>query len=130
MSQSFKSLAISDMIETSIVYQDEQLGLGHAVLMAKDEVGHEPFAVFLPDDIIWSDSPTIGEMINVYSERGGCVISVKEVPDEAVPNLGIVDPRPIDDRVSEILAMVEKPRLEDAPSSMVWAMRFLWQRTK
>ena len=118
-------LAISDMVETSIVYQNEQLGLGHAVLMAKDDVGDEPFAVFLPDDIIWSDSPTIGEMISVYSERGGCVISVKEVPDEAVPNLGIVDPRPIDDRVSEILAMVEKPRLEDAPSNLAIIGRYV-----
>lgn len=118
-------LEISNMMETSVVYQDEQRGPGHAVLMAKDEVGDEPFAVFLPDDIIWSDSPTIGEMINVYSERGGCVISVKEVPDEAVPNLGIVDPKPIDDRVSEIIAMVEKPKLEDAPSNLAIIGRYV-----
>ena len=71
---------ISSMIETSFVYQDEQLGLGHAVLMAKDEIGDEPFAVFLPDDIIWADSPPIGDMIKVFSEQKSSVIAVKQVP--------------------------------------------------
>ncbi|MDA0770309.1 MAG: hypothetical protein BZY79_06260 [SAR202 cluster bacterium Casp-Chloro-G4] len=118
-------LAISNMMEVSYVYQDEPLGLGHAVLMAKDEVGDEPFAVFLPDDIIWSDKPTIGQMIDIYDERGGAVISVKEVPDEAVPYLGIVDPEPISDELSRIRRMVEKPRLEDAPSNLAIIGRYV-----
>ena len=120
-----RMLAISNMMETSYVYQDEPLGLGHAVLMAKDEVGNEPFAIFLPDDIIWSDSPTIGKMIEIYDERGGAVISVKEVPDEAVPSLGIVDSEPISDNLSSIKRMVEKPKLEDAPSNLAIIGRYV-----
>ena len=120
-----RMLAISNMMETSFVYQDEPLGLGHAVLKAKDEVGNEPFAIFLPDDIILSDSPTIGKMIEIYDERGGAVVSVKEVPDEAVSSLGIVDPEPISDNLSSIKRMVEKPKLEDAPSNLAIIGRYV-----
>ena len=116
---------ISSMIETSFVYQDEQLGLGHAVLMAKDEIGDEPFAVFLPDDIIWADSPPIGDMIKVFSEQKSSVIAVKQVPDEAIPNLGVIDPEPLNDNVYRIKGMVEKPRLEDAPSNLAIVGRYV-----
>ena len=120
-----RMLAISDMVDITFVYQDEPLGLGHAVLMAREAVGDEPFAVFLPDDIIWSDTPTIGKMIDIYVERGGAVISVKEVPDEAVPSLGIVDPERITDDLSRIRRMVEKPKLEDAPSNLAIIGRYV-----
>ena len=116
---------ISSMIETSFVYQDEQLGLGHAVLMAKDEIGNEPFAVFLPDDIIFSDAPVIGEMIDVFAEHGGSVIAVKQVPDAAIPSLGVIDPEPLSERVYRIKGMVEKPRLEDAPSNLAIIGRYV-----
>ena len=116
---------ISTMVETSFVYQDEQLGLGHAVLMAKDEIGDEAFAVFLPDDIFYGDSPAIADLVRVFSERGTSVIAVKQVPDEAVPNLGIIDPDPIDDSVYRIKGMVEKPRLEDAPSNLAIIGRYI-----
>ena len=68
------------------------MGWGMRVLMAKDEIGDEPFAVFLPDDIIFSDTPVIGDMIDVFAEHGSSVIAVKQVPDEAVSSLGIIDP--------------------------------------
>ena len=116
---------ISSMIETTFVYQDEQLGLGHAVLMAKDEIGDEPFAVFLPDDIIFSDMPVIGEMISVFVEHGSSVIAVKQVPDEAIPNLGVIDPEPLTDKVYRVKGMVEKPRLEDAPSNLAIVGRYV-----
>ena len=117
---------ISSMIETSFVYQDDQLGLGHAVLMAKDEIGNEPFAVFLPDDIIFSDSPVIGDMMEVFSKYGSSVIAVKQVPDEAVPNLGIIDPEPLDDdRVYRIKGLVEKPSLKEAPSKLAIVARYI-----
>ena len=116
---------ISSMIETSFVYQDEPLGLGHAVLMAKDEIGDEPFAVFLPDDIIWADSPPIGDMIDVFSEQKSSVIAVKQVPDEAIPSLGVIDPEPLNDKVYRIKGMVEKPRLEDAPSNLAIVGRYV-----
>ena len=118
---------ISSMMQTTFVYQDEQLGLGHAVLMAKDEIGDEPFAVFLPDDIIFSDSgsPVIGEMIDVFSEKQSSVIAVKQVPAEAIPSLGVIDPEPLDESVYRIKGMVEKPRLEDAPSNLAVIGRYI-----
>ena len=116
---------ISEMAEVSYVYQSQALGLGHAVLTARGSVGDEPFAVFLPDDLIWSETPTIGGMIDIFDERGSSVIAVKEVSDEAVPSLGIVDPRPISDTVSEVVGVVEKPRLEDAPSNLAIIGRYV-----
>ncbi len=116
---------ISSMMQTTFVYQDEPLGLGHAVLMAKDEIGDEPFAVFLPDDIIWADSPPIGDMIKVFSEHKSSVIAVKQVPDEAIPSLGVIDPEPLNDKVYRIKGMVEKPRLEDAPSNLAIVGRYV-----
>lgn len=116
---------ISSMARTSVVYQDEQLGLGHAVLMAKDEIGDEPFAVFLPDDIIYADSPPIGEMMHVFAEHGSSVIAVKQVPNAAIPSLGIIDPEPLSERVYRIKGMVEKPRLEDAPSNLAIIGRYV-----
>ena len=116
---------ISSMARTSVVYQDEQLGLGHAVLMAKDEIGDEPFAVFLPDDIIYADSPPIGEMMRVFAEYGSSVIAVKQAPDAAIPSLGIIDPEPLSERVYRIKGMVEKPRLEDAPSNLAIIGRYV-----
>ena len=116
---------ISEMAEVSCVYQKQALGLGHAVLTARDSVGDEPFAVFLPDDLIWSETPTIGRMIDIFDERGSSVIAVKEVPDEAVSSLGIVDPRPMSDTLSEVVGVVEKPRLEDAPSNLAIIGRYV-----
>ena len=117
---------ISDMAEISYVYQERPLGLGHAVLTARPVVGNESFAVFLPDDLIWSDSPTIGGMLDVFAEHGSHVLAVKEVPDELVPSLGIIDPGPFDGPVSEIVGMVEKPSLEDAPSNLSIVGRYIF----
>jgi UTP--glucose-1-phosphate uridylyltransferase len=116
---------ISDMAEVTCVYQERPQGLGHAVLSARAEVGREPFAVILPDDLIWSETPTIGDMIDIFSRRGGKVIAVKQVPDEAVPSLGIVDHRAIDDTVSRILGVVEKPPLDEAPSNLAIIGRYV-----
>ena len=81
--------------------------------------------MFLPDDVIWSDEPTIGGMIRVYEETGCCVVAVKEAPDEAVPNLGIVDVEAADGATSRIVGMVEKPKLEDAPSNLAIVGRYV-----
>ncbi len=117
--------AISDMADISYVHQKQQLGLGHAVLTTSALIGDEPFAVFLPDDIIWSERPTIARMTEIFDEYGGSVIAVKEVPDEAIPSLGIVDPRPVRERVYEIVGMVEKPRREEAPSNLAIIGRYV-----
>ena len=116
---------ISEMADIEFVCQEQQLGLGHAVLTAKSVIGDEPFAVFLPDDLIWSDRSTIGEMMDLYAEYEASVIAVKEVPDAAVSSLGIIDPRPVGGRVYEIAGMVEKPSLEDAPSRLAIIGRYI-----
>ncbi len=116
---------IARIADVSCVTQHEQLGLGHAVLMAREAVGDEPFCVLLPDDVIWSDAPTIGSMAEHYHSLGGPVIAVKRVPDEAVPSLGIVDARDASGALSRIVGMVEKPRLEDAPSNLAIIGRYV-----
>ena len=117
--------AISGMADVSVLVQEFPRGLGDAVLTAKDAVGGEPFAVILPDDLIWGDSPTLGGMLDVFSRYGGSVVAVNEVPAEAVPSKGIIAPVPIDDRVSRIEAMVEKPSLEEAPSHLAIIGRYV-----
>ena len=74
--------AISDLAQVAYVRQKEQLGLGHAVLMAKDLIGHEPFAVILPDDVVVGDRPCIGQLIHAYHQTHGSVVAVMEVPPE------------------------------------------------
>jgi UTP--glucose-1-phosphate uridylyltransferase len=118
-------LEISDMVETSTVVQEQPLGLGHAVLIAREAVGNEPFAVFLPDDLIWSDSPTISAMIELFSRYGSSVVAVNEVSDEVVSTKGVIAPVAIDERVSRVEAMVEKPAREEAPSRLAIIGRYV-----
>ena len=118
-------VAISEMADISYVQQHEQMGLGHAILTARKVVGDEPFAVFLPDDVIWGDAPTIGEMIDVFDRLGGSVIAVREVPDEMVPKLGIVDATQTDGRVYQVARLVEKPSLAEAPSNLAIIGRYV-----
>ena len=120
-----KMKAIPEMARFSYVTQKEQLGFGHAVLMAKSLIGDEPFAVMLPDDIIWNEPPTIGEMADLSASQGGPVIAVEQVTEAAIPSLGIIDPVPLDDRVYEVAGMVEKPALEDAPSDLAITGRYI-----
>ena len=116
---------IAGLVSIRCVTQAEQKGLGDAVLMARDAVGNEPFAVFLPDDVIWSDEPTIRGMIRVYEETSCCVVALKEVPDEAVRNLGIVDVGSAGGTTPRVIGMVEKPRPEDAPSNLAIIGRYV-----
>ena len=120
-----RMLDISRMADVSCVTQHEQLGLGHAVLMAREAVGSEPFCVLLPDDVIWSDAPTVGGMVEHHDALGGPIVAVKRVPDEAVPSLGIVDVQHVSGALSRITGMVEKPRLEDAPSNLAIIGRYV-----
>ena len=116
---------IAGMANVSCVTQTEQKGLGHAILMAREAVGDEAFAVFLPDDVIWADSPTIGEMIEVHSETGGNVVALEEVSDADVPSKGIVAIERLSETTSRVLDMVEKPALEDAPSNLAIVGRYV-----
>ena len=116
---------IACMAGVSCVTQTEQRGLGHAVLMARERVGDEAFAVFLPDDVIWADSPTIGEMVEAYDQTGGYIVALEQVSDEDLPSKGIVGVEAISANVSRILDMVEKPALEDAPSNLAIVGRYV-----
>ena len=117
--------AISGMADTTMVVQELQLGLGHAVLTAREAVGDEPFAVLLPDDLIWAERPTIAAMVDVFSSQGGSVVAVNPVPDEMVSAKGVIAHSPVSDRVSRVEAMVEKPALEDAPSNLAIVGRYV-----
>lgn len=109
---------ISSLANITTLYQDDPKGLGHAVLMARDFVGDEPFAVLLPDDVIWSDTPSTKQLIDVRSAHGGSVIAALEVPDEVVSQKGIIDGDEVADRVVSVRGLVEKPALGDAPSNL------------
>jgi len=118
---------ISELARISYVRQKSALGLGHAVLQARDLVGDEPFAVMLGDDIVDAKEPCIGQMIRVYERRGNPVIALQEVPREQTRQYGIVGARPLreDSRVVEITDMVEKPHPDTAPSNLAIIGRYL-----
>ena len=113
------------LAEVESVAQEEALGLGHAVLMSRAIVGDEPFAVILPDDVIWSGRPTIGAMAEVAGEKNGSVIAIREAPSEALSSLGVVDAVRAGERVYEVRGVVEKPRPEDAPSNLAIVGRYV-----
>ncbi|MBN1567183.1 MAG: UTP--glucose-1-phosphate uridylyltransferase GalU [Acidobacteria bacterium] len=123
-----KVRAISDMVNIAYVRQKEALGLGHAILVARDLVNSEPFAVLLGDDIIQADEPCIGQMIRVFNRYHCCVVAIMDVPKEDVSRYGIIQGAPVDssdDRLFEIGDMVEKPSVKDAPSNMAIIGRYI-----
>ena len=120
---------ISDLAQVAYVRQKEQLGLGHAVLMAKDLIGHEPFAVLLPDDVVVGDRPAIGQLIQVYQQTHGSVVAVTQVPEEETGRYGIVGVAPIEDnhdgRLHQMTRIVEKPAAGKAPSTLAVIGRYV-----
>jgi UTP--glucose-1-phosphate uridylyltransferase len=122
--------SISDMIDISYVRQKEALGLGHAVLRAKELVGNEPFAVVLSDDVIASETPCIRQLLDIYEFFGASVLALMEVPDDSISAYGVVDAEPIthngnDHRLYRIRNMVEKPKRADAPSNLAIIGRYV-----
>ena len=117
--------ALSAMADITTVHQDQPLGLGHAVLVAREQVGNEPFAVLLPDDVIDADPPALRQMIDVFAQRGGPVLLVERVPHEAVHRYGIIDARPLGNRVFEVRDLVEKPSPEQSPSDLAIVGRYI-----
>jgi UTP--glucose-1-phosphate uridylyltransferase len=115
---------VSDLIPVSYVRQKQALGLGHAVLQARDLVGNQPFAVMLGDDIVDADTPCIGQMIRLFEERGNPVIALQEVPRSETRHYGIVAGTRAGNRV-EISDMVEKPAPEKAPSNLAIIGRYI-----
>ena len=107
------------------VRQQVPLGLGHAVWCARANVGNEPFAVLLPDELLMSDPPCLKQLIDVHKEKGGHVMAVLEVPDEHTNRYGILDVEADDGKVAKARGMVEKPDPKDAPSRLANIGRYI-----
>jgi UTP--glucose-1-phosphate uridylyltransferase len=119
---------ISDLAQIAYVRQKEQLGLGHAVLMAKELVGHEPFAVILSDDVVVGERPCIGQLIHAYAQTHSSVVAVMEVPPDETSRYGVIGGRRVDDgdgRLWKIDQVVEKPAPGTAPSSLAIVGRYV-----
>ena len=120
---------ISDLIHVAYVRQKEAGGLGHAVLMARELVGNEPFAVLLADDVIDAEKPCLKQMIEVAEELQSSVIAIMEVDSKAISSYGAIDAQPVggkwDGRVFDIKNLIEKPRAEEAPSNLAVIGRYI-----
>ncbi|MBN2320280.1 MAG: UTP--glucose-1-phosphate uridylyltransferase GalU [Acidobacteria bacterium] len=120
--------SIPDEIPISYIRQREALGLGHAVLTARDLVNNEPFAVLLGDDVIVSNPPCIRQMMDIYDEYQTSVVAIMEVPREETNRYGIIKGRPLpksDGKLFEVQDMVEKPSIETAPSNFAIIGRYI-----
>ena len=115
----------SSLADVSFVIQEEPLGLGHAVLQAKNAVGVEPFVVILPDDIIAHSPGALTQMLEVAQRLDAGVVAVEAVPMELVPNYGVVAATPREERVHQVHRLVEKPPIEEAPSNLAVVGRYI-----
>ena len=113
------------MTEVVSVRQKKPLGLGHAVLCARDLVGDEPFAVMLADDLIDAEVPGIRQLLNIFEETNESVIALMEVPQAEVHQYGVIKGREIKKRLYQVEATVEKPLAKDAPSRMAIIGRYV-----
>jgi UTP--glucose-1-phosphate uridylyltransferase len=119
---------ISNMINFAYVRQREPLGLGHAVLVARELVGDEPFAVILGDDVIDADPPAIKQLIDVFHRVNGPVLAVERVPLEDISSYGVIkldDGEQPGDGIFRVADLVEKPKREDAPSDLAIIGRYV-----
>jgi UTP--glucose-1-phosphate uridylyltransferase len=120
---------IGDMARIAYVRPKEQLGLGHAVLMAKELVGHEPFAVILSDDVVSGDRPCTAQLIEAYQHTHASVVAVMEIPRAEAQRYGVVDLAGDDDpgepRLHKLRGLVEKPEPDAAPSSLAIIGRYV-----
>jgi len=120
--------AVSDMVHIAYVRQKEALGLGHALLVARDLLDEEPFAVLLGDDVVESEVPCIRQMMDVYDRYRTSVVAILEVPKEEVTRYGIIDAVPLPEeegRLFEIRDMVEKPAAAEAASNLAIIGRYV-----
>jgi len=107
------------------IRQAEALGLGHAILCAKPVVGEEPFAVLLADDLLDGEPPVMRQMVDTYDTHQCSILGVQEVPRADTRSYGIVAAAPVADRLERITAIVEKPKPEDAPSTLAVVGRYI-----
>ncbi|MEI6703218.1 MAG: UTP--glucose-1-phosphate uridylyltransferase GalU [Deltaproteobacteria bacterium] len=116
---------IAEMVEIFYVRQRKALGLGHAILCAKDFVGNEPFAVLLGDDIVDSERPCLGQLLDVFNQQGRSVLALEKVPMENISAYGCVAADKVGERTFRVTDMVEKPARDEAPSDMAIIGRYV-----
>ena len=120
---------ISDMIHVAYVRQKEAMGLGHAVLMARELIGNEPFAVLLADDVIDAQKPCLRQMMDVFEESQCSIIATQEVNGPAISSYGVLDAQKIEGkfngRAFDVRSLVEKPKQEEAPSNLAIIGRYI-----
>ena len=117
---------ISDMVDIHFIRQKEPKGLGHAIRCAKTFVGDEPFAILLGDDIVYNpEKPCLKQLMDCYNEYKTSILGVQTVPEEDVNKYGIVDGIQIEDRVSKVKGLIEKPSIEEAPSNIAILGRYI-----
>jgi len=119
---------ISNMINFAYVRQGEPLGLGHAVLVTRELVGSEPFAVILGDDVIDANPPALRQLIDVYKQVNGPVLAVERVPRDEISSYGVIAPDPaarLGAGVHRVLDLVEKPPVSEAPSDLAIIGRYI-----
>ncbi|MBY6037219.1 UTP--glucose-1-phosphate uridylyltransferase GalU [Fictibacillus nanhaiensis] len=115
----------SNLVDIHYIRQKEPRGLGHAIWCARKFIGDEPFAVLLGDDIVKSDKPCLQQLMEQYKQHQASVIGVQEVAKEHVSRYGIIDGKKISDRLYSLMNVVEKPRQEEAPSSIAIMGRYI-----
>lgn len=111
----------------AFVRQQEPLGLGHAIWCARDIIGDEPFAIFLPDEFMHGKTGCMKQMVSAYEQKGGNLLSVLEVPEDKVSSYGVIDPGAREGRLTEVRGLVEKPAQQDAPSNLIISGRYILQ---
>ncbi len=107
--------------------QQHPLGLGHAIWCARHAIGDEPFAVILPDDVVLGEKGCLTQLIEAYEEKGGNLVAVMDVPREDTAKYGILDTASDDGKYAEIRGLVEKPKPEEAPSTLSIIGRYILQ---
>jgi UTP--glucose-1-phosphate uridylyltransferase len=117
--------SVSELARISYVRQKQALGLGHAILQAKDFVEAEPFAVMLADDIVDAEVPALKQMLAVYEETGAPVLGTMKVSGEAISRFGVLDAEEIRPGVFRVRDMIEKPRFDEAPSDLAIIGRYI-----
>jgi UTP--glucose-1-phosphate uridylyltransferase len=118
--------SISEMADIHYIRQRDPLGLGHAISVARQHVGSEPFAVMLGDDIMLDDARLLRSMLDVYERYGRSVVAAMEVPLEQISSYGAITPEAVEEDLVRIRAVVEKPKPEDAPSNLAVIGRYVF----
>lgn len=118
--------AVSELAKISYTRQKQALGLGHAILQAKDFVGDDPFAVLLADDVIDAETPALRQLIDVYEKYDAPVIATMQIDDETISRFGVIDAEEVEEGVYKLKSIVEKPKYEEAPSNMAVIGRYIF----